>query len=211
MRQLASGQATRPPMVDPLRIEVPAHFETERLVVRTFALGDAHQLHEALTESLHELRRHLWFLPWVAEEPSLESARVRCQRALANHLLRTDLAYLVFSKQSSRLVGSVGLHRTDWAVPKTEVGYWLRSSEVGKGYATESVELLTAWALGSLRAQRVELVTDESNAESRAVADRCGFKLEGVLRNTMVRPDGSLCHSCIYARLPAGAANAHRA
>lgn len=30
-----------------------------------------------------------------------------------------------------------GLHQTDWSLPKTEVGYWLRTSDVGKGYASE--------------------------------------------------------------------------
>jgi RimJ/RimL family protein N-acetyltransferase len=192
-------------MLDALRFPVPEHFETERLLLRTFALGDAPQLHEALAESIRDLRTHLWFLPWVAEEPTLQSATLRCQRALANYLLRTDLAYLAFNKQTYRLVGSVGLHRTDWSVPKTEVGYWLRSNEVGKGYATEAVQELTSWALETLGAKRVELVTDEGNAGSRAVAERCKFKLEGVLRNTMVRPDGSLSHSCVYARWPAPA------
>jgi RimJ/RimL family protein N-acetyltransferase len=189
-------------MIDPVCFPVPDHFETQRLYLRAFSLNDAPQLHEALVESIRDLRTHLWFLPWVAEEPTPQSASLRCQRSLANYLLRTDLAYLAFNKQTSRLVGSVGLHRTDWAVPKTEVGYWLRSSEVGKGYATEAVREITSWALRRLGAKRVELVTAENNAASRAVAERCGFKLEGVLHNTMVRPDGSLSHSCVYAKLP---------
>jgi ribosomal-protein-serine acetyltransferase len=83
------------------------------------------------------------------------------------------------------------------------VGYWLRSSEVGKGYATEAVDALTSWALSELGAKRVELVTDERNVGSRAVAERCGFEFEGVLHNTMVRPDGSQSNSCVYARPPA--------
>jgi RimJ/RimL family protein N-acetyltransferase len=192
-------------MLDPIHFQVPASFETPRILIRTFSLDDASQLHEALAESFHDLRTHLWFLPWMAEAPTLASASIRCQRAHANFLLRTDLAYLVFNKHSARLLGSVGLHRTDWTVPKTEVGYWLRSSEVGNGYATEAVELLVDWALSSLKAKRVELVTDETNSASRAVALRCGFQLEGVLHNTMLRPNGSLSNSCIYAKLPDGA------
>ncbi len=102
-------------------------------------------------------------------------------------------------------MASAGLHRTDWSLPKTEVGYWVRSSEVGKGYATEAVNALTAWALGTLGARRVELVTDELNQGSRAVAQRCGFRLEGTLHHTLQSPDGRLRNTCIYARLPAAA------
>jgi RimJ/RimL family protein N-acetyltransferase len=34
------------------------------------------------------------------------------------------------------------------------------------------------------------------------VAERCGFELEGLLRNTMRDPDGGLSNSCVYARVP---------
>ncbi|MEK8034825.1 GNAT family N-acetyltransferase [Ideonella sp. DXS29W] len=189
-------------MLDPLRFPVPESFETDRLLLRPFLESDAPDLHEALAESVDELRANLWFLPWVAEEQTLESAGVRCRRARANFLLRTDLPYLVFDKAQGRLVASVGLHRTDWTLPKTEVGYWVRSTETGKGYASEAVSVLTAWALSGLGAQRVELVTDELNTGSRGVAERCGFALEGILRSTMRSPDGRLRNSCVYARCP---------
>lgn len=188
-------------MPDPLRFPVPAEHSTARLLLRSFRLEFAPALHEAMSESIVELRRHLWFLPWVAEEQSIGSAEVRCRKAQANFLLRTDLPYLAFNRTTKRLVASIGLHRTDWSIPKTEVGYWVRSSEVGNGYASEGVAALTAWALNELRAARVELVTDEQNMGSRAVAQRCGFTLEGIHRNSAVRPDGVLSHTCMYARL----------
>jgi RimJ/RimL family protein N-acetyltransferase len=193
-------------MPDPSTFPVPTLIETPRLQLRPFATADAAALHGALAESLDALRTHLWFLPWVAEAQTLQSAEVRCRKAQANFLLRTDLAYLAFEKDGGRLVASFGLHRTDWTLPKTEVGYWVRSSATGRGYAREGVLALTAWAFDGLGAQRVELVTDSLNEASRAVAERCGFRLEGLLHNVMRGPDGSLRHSCIYARLPTGPA-----
>lgn len=192
-------------MPDPARFSVPELIETARLLLRPFSVDDAPQLHEALVESISELRDNLWFLPWVVEEQTLQSAAARCRKAQGNFLLRLDLPYLVFERHSGRLVASAGLHRTDWALPKTEIGYWVRTSEVGKGYATEAVNVLTDWALHGLKAMRVELVTDEVNVASRAVALRCGFQLEGVLRNTARAPDGQLRNSCLFARVPAAA------
>jgi RimJ/RimL family protein N-acetyltransferase len=61
------------------------------------------------------------------------------------------------------------------------------------------------WALDRLGAQRVELVAEDQNVASRKVAERCGFALEGVLRNVVRGPDGRLRNTCIYARLPAAA------
>lgn len=192
-------------MLNPLLIEIPQRIETGRLILRPHRAGDGTVLHEALVESINDLRRFLWFLPWITEEQTLESAEIRCPKAEVNFIARTDFPFLAFERLSGRLVGSVGLHRTDWQVPKTEVGYWVRRSELGKGYASEGVEALVAWALNGLGAQRVELVTDEENTSSRRVAERCGFKLEGILRNVQRAPDGSLRCNCVYARMPAAA------
>lgn len=189
------------PMPDPWQVELPTRLHTARLLLRPFTEDDASALHEALVESIEALRAHLWFLPWVAEAPTLHSARVRCQRAAGNFLLRTDLPYLVFDQATGRLLGSVGLHRTDWALPGTEVGYWLRNSATGAGYASEAVNALTDWAFTGMKAQRVALVTDVLNTGSRAVAARCGFHLEGVLRHHMRGPQGELRDTCLYARL----------
>ena len=192
-------------MPDPLLVELPLRLETERLVIRPLRTGDGPILHEALSESIAELREFLWFLPWIAEEPTRESAEIRCRKAEANFVGRTDLAYLAFDKATDRLIGSVGLHRTDWQVPKTEVGYWIRTAATRKGYASEGVRALVEVAFDRLSAQRVELVTDERNIPSRRVAERCGFQLEGVLHSVQRGEDGRLRNACIYARLAAAA------
>lgn len=192
-------------MPDPLLFPVPTTLETPRLLLRPFRVDDAAALADALADTRAELRQFLWFLPWVAEEPTLQAAEIRCRRAEASFLLRTDLPYLAFERQTARLIGSVGLHRTDWQLPKTEVGYWIRTGSTGKGYATEGVRALTTWALEQLGAHRVELVTDELNLASRRVAERCGFTLEGISRHVQRAPDGSLRSSCIYARLATAA------
>ena len=190
----------RPPL--PQRVSKPLLLRQQR---RSRVHCLRHEQQSALAESIGQLRSNLWFLPWVAEEPTLQSAEIRCRRAEANFLLRTDLSFLVFARETSRLVASVGLHRTDWDIPKTEVGYWVRTSETGKGYASEGVAALASWALQVLHAKRVELVTDERNVGSRAVAERCGFTLEGILHNVMNAPDGGPRNSCVYAKLHAAA------
>lgn len=188
-------------MPDPSTFPVPSSIETPRMQLRMFREDDAPALHAALVDSVTDLRRHLWFLPWLSEEPTLAAAELRCRRAQAHFLTRTDLAYLAFERETGRLVASFGLHRTDWDLPKTEVGYWVRSSDTGKGLATEGVRALTTWALDALAAVRVELVTDELNLASRAVAEKCGFRWEGTHRNVSRSPDGRLRHHCVYARL----------
>jgi RimJ/RimL family protein N-acetyltransferase len=188
-------------MTDPILIDLPSSIETDRLVMRSPRAGDGPLLLPAVTESLPELRRFLASLPWVAVEQSLEASEVYCRNAEANFLARKDLPFLLFEKATGELVGAAGLHRAVWTTPKVEVGYWGRTSKSRQGFISEAVEALTRFAFDHLRAVRVELVTDEENHESRRLAVRCGFQLEGTLRHERRAPDGTLRNTCLYARL----------
>lgn len=188
-------------MTDSVLIDVPTTLTTERLDMRAPRTGDGTVVYEAVSESLPELRRFLASLPWLVGEYTRAKAEVFCRASQANHLARTDLPYLVFRRDTGRLVGCVGLHRPDWNTPKLEVGYWGRTSETGQGFITEAVSALVAMAFEQLGAARIGLVVDEENTASRRVAERCGFRLEGVLESERRAPDGSLRNTCIYAKI----------
>jgi hypothetical protein len=190
-------------MIDPTLLDLPSCIETERLLLRSPQAGDGALLLPALVESLPELRRFLASLPWVAAEQTLESAEIYCRTAQSNFIARKDLPFLILERVTGQLVGAAGLHRMVWATPKAEVGYWGRTSRIGNGFITEAVSAITEYAFDHLHAARVELITDEENKESRRLAERCQFKLEGILRNERRAPDGALRNTCIYARLSA--------
>jgi RimJ/RimL family protein N-acetyltransferase len=189
-------------MPDPLLLDLPASIETERLRLRSPQPGDGRAVFEAIDESLSELRMFLASLPWVAAEQSVASSESWCRNAQANFLSRKDLPFLLFEKATGLLVGASGLHRPVWETPKVEMGYWVRTSRRGNGFVAEAVLALTQYAFKHIGAARVELITDESNARARKVAERCQFALEGVLRSERRAPDGSLRNTCIYARFP---------
>jgi RimJ/RimL family protein N-acetyltransferase len=196
---------------DPILLDLPERIETARLILRPPRAGDGPALHRALVESLPELRRFLASLPWVAADQTVDSAEAFCRKACANFISRRDLVYALVDKDSLEPLGSVGLHRTVWATPKTEVGYWLRSSRTGRGLMSEAVGALVDVAFSELRMARVEIITDEENMASRRVAERCQFQLEGLHRHERRAPDGSLRNTCVYARLaPSSASGSSR-
>ena len=89
---------------------------------------------------------------------------------------------MLLLKESDTIIGSSGLHRIDWSVPKFEIGYWLCTSHSGKGYMTEAVNGISAFAFEQLGAKRVEIRCDILNERSAAVARRTGFLHEGTLK-----------------------------
>jgi RimJ/RimL family protein N-acetyltransferase len=72
-----------------------------------------------------------------------------------------------------------------------EVGYWTAPWGRGRGATAEAVGAVCRWGFGALGLQRVLWRAGVGNWGSRAVAERCGFTVEGRLRLADVRRDGT--------------------
>ena len=141
-------------------------------------------------------------MTWVDNNRTVDDVRDYCIRSQASWLLRTELALGIFDSVSGRYLGGTGLHDPDWELRTFEIGYWLRVTAIGHGYATESVRLLVNFALSCLEARRLTLRCDARNDASRRVAERAGFTLEGRLRNVSMAPDGTVRDDLVYAIVP---------
>lgn len=186
--------------MNPILRDFPERFETERLLIRAPLPGDGAEMNRALHESWAELQP---WMPWAQGKiPSEAESEARLREARARFLTREDLWLLLFLRGTSRLVGSSGLHRINWNVPRFEIGYWVRTRFAGKGYISEAVNGITAFAFEELGARRVEIRMDSRNVRSAAVARRCGYELEATLRQDDRHPeDGSLRDTLVFARL----------
>lgn len=63
-----------------------------------------------------------------------------------------------------------------------EISYWLAKEYNGYGVMTNALHILTQIGFDKMHLNRVQLTIDTDNLESCAVAERCGFKCEGILR-----------------------------
>src|SRR5204863_4298322 len=86
-------------------------------------------------------------------------------------------------------VGFAALVQLNLEEQEAEAGYLVASSARGRGIATRALRLLTDWAFADLPLERIELQIDVDNPASEVVAERCGYKREGILRSKYVKPD----------------------
>jgi RimJ/RimL family protein N-acetyltransferase len=115
------------------------------------------------------------------------------------------------SRSGDRARGSAGRrhpgsYRTEAELPDGvfEIGVVLyQPTDRGHGYGPEAVELMTGWLFESAGAERVQAGTDAGNAAMRAVLERLGFRLEGILRAYGATSDGSRIDGALYAILRA--------
>ena len=185
--------------MNPILLDFPDSFDTERLTIRAPRVEDAAEVWQAIDESLPELRA---WMPWAKDGAgSLDDQIARLRRAAAHWLTREDLPLHLFLRGTHTFVGGSGLHRFDWEVRRFEIGYWVRTRFAGQGYITEAVNGITRFAFEHLRANRVEIRCDARNARSADVARRCGFLLEGTLRHDDLGVNGDLRDTLVFSKI----------
>jgi ribosomal-protein-serine acetyltransferase len=110
-----------------------------------------------------------------------------------------DWAIVDTSGTARRIVGVIGLHRTNLPYRRTAIGYWVAGEFEGRGFVTRSVEAVTTHCF-AVGLHRVEVHAATDNHRSRAIPERLGFRLEGELRAAEWIHDQPVDHA-IYARL----------
>ncbi|MFI6108540.1 GNAT family N-acetyltransferase [Streptomyces sp. NPDC051310] len=109
-----------------------------------------------------------------------------------------SLDFAVVTPADGALVGAVGIRGEG---PVREVGYWTAAEHRGNGYTLEAVTALARWAFTEQGCGRLEWRAEVGNTGSRAVAEKAGFRLEGVLRAALPHK-GTLRDCWVGALLP---------
>jgi ribosomal-protein-alanine N-acetyltransferase len=107
------------------------------------------------------------------------SAREVVERAVTRWQVGEAAEFAVLD--AGECVGSIWL--TLGVDGRASVGYWLLPDARGQGLVTHALVLVSRWAFDQLGLRRVGLLADPRNIASVRLAERAGFKREGVLRS----------------------------
>jgi len=162
-----------------------------RLAIRAYWPGVAAAKFEAVNESMAEIGPS--FSNWYEGIPLAEVAK-HVQESVQAWQEGTWYDFAVTPADSDAYLGHAGLDHVDQGTGTTNVGYWVRSSQTGRGVATAAVRLLTQFAFEDLGLQRLELVITIGNQPSRRVAEKLEARCEGTLPAGMHRGQVHLDH-----------------
>jgi len=161
--------------------------ETERLVLRRFTKDDAGNLFDL--DSDPDVMRYL--------SGGTPTPREVIEAEILPRFLRYDERlpglgfWAAIDKASGDLIGWFSLRPTDEADPRVaSLGFRLRRTAWGQGYATEGVWALLRLGFTELGVERVVATTYEDNAASRRVMEKAGMTLSRRFRLTVEDLEG---------------------
>lgn len=142
------------------------------------------------------LLSQLWYtlVPEPAAMADNISLRLSMQEA------GTMLPFAVLDNESEKVVGMTTFMSIDKEHRRLEIGgTWYRKNMQRTSLNTECKRLMLAQAFEVWECHAVEFRTHAFNHQSRRSIERLGAKLDGILRNNMVMPNGTLRDTYVYS------------
>jgi RimJ/RimL family protein N-acetyltransferase/uncharacterized NAD(P)/FAD-binding protein YdhS len=156
--------------------------------------------HEAeLVEAVEDGR--VWDT-WFASVPKPGDMRKNIEWRLECAAQGTMVPFTVLDPVG-RVAGMTAYMSVDPKNRRLEIGYtWYRKSVQRTRLNTQAKLFLLTHAFEQADCIAVGFRTSSFNAPSRRAIERLGAKLDGVLRNHLILPDGTLRDTCYYSVLP---------
>lgn len=95
---------------------------------------------------------------------------------------RKTFCYGVWRNDEPEQIGQIQMKNISWEIPAAELGYFIGGPWQRRGYATETIRAILRVAFGQLSFERVFVRILPENPESLSLAQKLGFRLEGLHR-----------------------------
>ena len=98
---------------------------------------------------------------------------------------RTDKKVFIIETKERQAVGTIGFDQIDWKNQKAEFGNMLvDKAHRGCGYASDATRTMLRFGFDQMNLNRIYLEVYAWNEEAVQLYQKCGFEIEGVLRQT---------------------------
>jgi ribosomal-protein-serine acetyltransferase len=113
---------------------------------------------------------------------------------------RSHFPYVVTDRTTKSLIGFIEVKNIDWAIPKGEIGYFIDWKNTGKGIGEKMLRIISSYCFSQLQFRKLLLRIHEQNHSSRKLAAKCGFSVEGLIRNDYRKMSGEVVDMLYYGK-----------
>ncbi len=168
---------------------------SHEILLTEIGLHDA----EIIFETIDRQRSYLskW-LPFVEGTKNLHDTRSFVLYSIATGSAMNEYVFRI--NFNAVFAGLIGFRNADKDKNRIELGYWLAEEFQHKGIISQSVHMLTSYAITKLGFKEVIIKCASENSPSRRIPENCGFEWIGQEEKAELLSDGNLTDIEIYRR-----------
>lgn len=131
---------------------------------------------------------------------SIEDTKNYVTTSLANKEKGVEFPFVIIDPATNAIIGSTKYMDIDVKHKRLEIGFtWLTPAYWRTPVNTNCKYLLLQYCFEVLNLNRVQIKTDHENKQSQKAIERIGAQKEGILRNHMIRKDGTVRNTVMYS------------
>ncbi|HEU4624810.1 MAG TPA: GNAT family protein [Steroidobacteraceae bacterium] len=168
------------------------------ITLRPLERTDRDAIFAAVSESIAEISP---WLPWCHPAYAPTETAAFIESSIQWWAQRSQFVFGIFDAVHGTYIGGTGVNQLNAQHRYANIGYWVRTSRTGRGFAPRALRLAARFAFDTLGLQRVEIAAEPENYASRRVAEKAGAKLDGLARNRIFKR-GRPCPAALYSLIP---------
>jgi ribosomal-protein-serine acetyltransferase len=165
-------------------------FEFDHYAIRLVTATDAVAFFNLIENNRARLEDY--FSGTVARTHTLDQTQLYVTEIMGRIEAQTYFPYFIIDRELNAPIGWVDVKNIDWNIPKAELGCFMDKDHTGKSIAHKAMIALIEHLFHDHRFNKLFLRTSPNNADACALAERCGFEVEGVLRKDYKTTRGEL-------------------
>ena len=168
----------------PLMVESAGYDRT--LLLRPLDVTDCFSVRKAIEESGEHLKR---FMNWAHLSPTLVENILFFASWRSDYFSGRSFNFGIFDLKDGTFLGVIGLVPGDRLNTNCyEVGFWVAKEHCKQGVGIHALKTMIILCFHCFEVDRLEVLCPLDNRASRSLIEKCGFTLEGELKNILQKP-----------------------
>lgn len=106
----------------------------------------------------------------------------------SNTALKDTYNFAIETLEGKEYIGGCGINKVDWKNSNVVVGIFIGNKEYwNKGYGTDAMKVLVKFIFEQMNINKIKLNVYSFNERAIKSYEKCGFKIEGVLRKEIYK------------------------
>lgn len=102
--------------------------------------------------------------------------------------LKDTYSFAIETIEDEKYIGGCGINNVDWKNSVAEIGIFIGNKDYwGKGYGTDAMQVLIKFIFNEMNINKIKLQVFSFNERAIKCYEKCGFMVEGVLRQEIFR------------------------
>jgi RimJ/RimL family protein N-acetyltransferase len=171
----------------------------EHFTIQLLTVADT----EAYFRLIEQNRSRLedFFAGTVAKTKTRADTETFVQEVVKKTSDRLYFPYIIKDNRSGEIAGFIDVKNIDWNIPKAELGCFADAAYAGTDVAYKALSLVIQHLFSDMGFNKLFLRTHSSNTAARALAEKCGFEKEGLIRRDYKTTKGELADLIYYGRI----------